>query len=310
MKSIFLFAVFATISSCSAFYLHPSTLPCIQSKHGRVAPFRNPSPRLARSDCHDDALQKSQPHHLDRRSVFSILGLIPMTILTSSTPLPAKAAESNKGKVVILGGAGWVGSHVAKLLDQKGYQVLSISRSTPQVQIKRTESILGTTLPNVEYLSLDASTVSQEELATLMKDASAVISCVGAAPGSPNQKDGNGRVNVRIADAAKSAGVPKFVYIGVASSLANSPAKFLIGDYFQGKAEAEKSVVRDFGDESSLIIKPAIVAGGTPGEMRPPGPPGVKPVDVEVLAKVVAAGVVGGLKGRIDGNDDIFALGN
>ena len=53
---------------------------------------------------------------------------------------------------------------------------------------------------------------------------------MGIAPGGPNVKDGNGVVNARIAKAAKSAGVPKFVYIGIASSLANSPAKFVLGD--------------------------------------------------------------------------------
>ena len=63
-----------------------------------------------------------------------------------------------------------------------------------------------------------------------MKGALAVILCVGIAPGGPHVKDGNGIVNARIAKAAKSAGVPKFVYIGIASSLANSPAKFVLGD--------------------------------------------------------------------------------
>jgi hypothetical protein len=77
---------------------------------------------------------------------------------------------------------------------------------------------------------------------------------------------------------------------------------------FQGKAEAEKSVVQEFGENSSLIIKPAIIAGGPPGEIRPPGPPGVKPVDVEAVAKAIVAGVEGNLIGEIDGNDAITAL--
>ena len=76
---------------------------------------------------------------------------------------------------------------------------------------------------------------------------------------------------------------------------------------FKGKDEAEKSVVQEFG-EKALIIKPAIVAGGTPGEIRPPGPPGVKPVGVEAVAKVVVAGALGELRGKIDGNDAIVAV--
>lgn len=56
------------------------------------------------------------------------------------------------------------------------------------------------------------------------------MSCVGISPGSKDQRDGNGLVNTRIAKAAKTAGVPKLIYIGVSSALANGPAKFLLGD--------------------------------------------------------------------------------
>ena len=51
-----------------------------------------------------------------------------------------------------------------------------------------------------------------------------------------------------------------------------------------------------------------VLKGGTPGEIRPPGPPGVKPVDVESLAKVVVSGAVGDLTGSIDGNEAISAM--
>ena len=62
-----------------------------------------------------------------------------------------------------------------------------------------------------------------------------MISCCGVAPGSENQLDGNGAVNVRIADAAKAAGVPRFVYISVASDMGvtSGPAKIALGDYFK-----------------------------------------------------------------------------
>mmetsp|Transcript_43894 Transcript_43894/g.74941 ORF Transcript_43894/g.74941 Transcript_43894/m.74941 type:complete len:299 (+) Transcript_43894:118-1014(+) len=287
----YILAAAAVLSPCSAFSVRSKT-----------------SVRPASVACHmkDDVMCGNGERQLSRRSAISIFTLLPFSsIIAASNPLPTNAAES-KGKIVVLGGAGWVGAHVSSDLEKQGYQVVSISRSTSDVQIERTKSILGKTIPGVEYVSLDAGTATMEDLASTMKDAIAVISCVGIAPGSPNQKDGNGLVNSRIAKAAKSAGVPKFVYIGVASSLANGPAKFLLGDYFKGKDEAEKSVVQEFG-EKSLIIKPAIVAGGTPGEIRPPGPPGVKPVDVEALSKVVVAGALGSLSGKIDGNESVAA---
>jgi len=248
---------------------------------------------------------------ISRRSVIST-ALAVVTSTAAFRPLLAVNAQEEvgkNGKVVVYGGSGWVGAHVCSLLSQQGYGIASISRSSPESQLDRTKSILGASaLPkNVEYISLDASTATTDKLQSSMKDAIAVISCVGLSPGSSNQKDGNGLVNTRIFQAAKAAGVPKVVYIGVSSSLANGPAKFLLGDYFQGKAIAEKSVTSEFGKANALIIKPAIIAGGTPGEIRPPGPPGVKPVDVKVVAKLVVEGAVGNLSGEIDGNDAIVA---
>jgi len=296
-------AATAVLSPCTAFTIHSrTTIRTDVSRHMKQ-----------QHDSHDNDYAHHHHHHhqLSRRSAISILAIPSITSILASSSLPLPAMAEDKGKIVVLGGAGWVGAHVSNLLTQQGYKVLSISRSSSERQIERTKSILGTTIPSVEYVSLDAGTATMEELGSVMKDASCVISCVGIAPGGPNVKDGNGLVNSRIANAAKSVGVGKFVYVGVASSLANGPAKFLLGDYFKGKDTAEKSITKEFGIENSLIIKPAIVAGGTPGEIRPPGPPGVKAVDVDALAKVVVAGALsqgpGGLNGSIDGNDAIAA---
>ena len=94
--------------------------------------------------------------------------------------------------------------------------------------------------------------------------------------------------------------------MSVASELANGPAKFLLGDYLKGKAEAEGAVKKDF-PESSLVVKPAIIAGGPPGEIRPPGPPGMKAASVEEVAKAVVSGALGEKSGIIDGNSAIAA---
>ena len=119
-------------------------------------------------------------------------------------------------------------------------------------------------------------------------------------------RDGNGLANVKIADAAKAAGIDSFVYLGLASELASSPIKFVFGDYVKGKAEGEAAVAKDFGP-SALVIKPGIIAGSPPGEIRPPGPPGLTPVPVEAVAKAVVAGALGKASGKIDGNAAIIA---
>ena len=76
----------------------------------------------------------------------------------------------------------------------------------------------------------------------------------------------------------------------------------------EGKKNAETAVKAEFGGKA-LIIKPSSVSGGTPGEIRPPAPPGgSRPVPVYALAKLIAAGAVGDASGEIDGNEAIVAL--
>mmetsp|Transcript_18757 Transcript_18757/g.41732 ORF Transcript_18757/g.41732 Transcript_18757/m.41732 type:complete len:320 (+) Transcript_18757:115-1074(+) len=240
---------------------------------------------------------------IDRRSAImtGLAGVAAAVSTGTAVVRPAHAAED--GKIVVFGGSGYVGSHVAQLLTSKGYSVVSVSRSSDQAD--KIAKILGKPLSGIDYVSLDAST---DDLGNVLKDAAAVVSCVGVAPGGANQRAGNGAVNVRIANAAKAAGNKRFVYISVASELANGPAKFLLGDYLKGKAEAEAAVISDFGTDNSLIVKPAIIAGGPPGEIRPPGPPGVKPAAVEDVAKAVVAGALGQKSGTIDGNAAIATL--
>jgi len=287
----------------------------------------------------------------DRRSAISIIAALPL-IASSIVPTPPANAAADKGKVVVFGGSGWVGTHVCKYLTRAGYDVVSVSRTSPDLQVKRVKTILaGTpfppssstgpssvdavltrknkrggwsalldaggddgaqadttfTIPGVQYVSLNAITASEEDLAAAVKGSVAVVSTVGISPTKSNKKEGNSVPNARIAKAAKSAGVKKFVYIGVATSVSEGSSAKLVADYLEGKADAERSITQEFGDKA-LIIKPSSVSGGTPGEIRPPAPPGPLPVPVYALAKVVVDGVSGGLKGVVDGNEAIVAI--
>jgi len=230
---------------------------------------------------------------LDRRRVLS---LAPAAALFTRVP----QAHADAGKVVVVGGAGYVGAYIDQILLKEGYSVVSVARSSPADQAEKVKKIVGAPLA-VDYQSLDAS---KDDLSAIFKGASAVISCVGVAPGGANQLDGNGAVNAKIADAAKAAGVERFVYLGVASELAKGPAKFLFGDYIKGKAQAEAAVAKDYGG-TALVIKPGIIAGAPPGEIRPPGPPGMTAASPEAVARAAVAGALGKKSGVIDGNDAI-----
>jgi len=236
---------------------------------------------------------------LDRRSLLSFAGA---ATFLSSSPAPAAAATN---KVVIFGGSGYVGAYAAQMLLGQGVEVVSVSRKSPAEQADKVKSILGQGL-KLDYQQLDAASA---DLKGVLTGATAVISCVGIAPGGANQRDGNGAVNARIADAAAAAGITTFVYLGVASELANGPIKFVFGDYVKGKAEAEAAVTKDFG-ANALILKPGVIAGGPPGEIRPPGPPGMTPVPVEAVARAAVAGALGKKSGKVDGNAAIITAGS
>ena len=139
----------------------------------------------------------------------------------------------------------------------------------------------------------------------MFKGASAVISCVGVAPGQKNQLDGNGAVNERIADAAKKAKVGRLVYISVASAISEGTGKLLFADYVKGKQQAEAAVQRNYGSGGSLIIRPGVISGGGPGL---PPPPGVPPVPVDAVARAAVAGALGKKSGILDGRDEIVRI--
>ena len=213
---------------------------------------------------------------------------------TAAVVPPALAAG---GKVVVVGGAGFVGTEISHLLATQGVKVVSVSRRSAAAQAQKVQYEQF-----VDFVSLDAS---KDDLSSVFKGASAVISCVGVAPGQKNQLDGNGAVNERIADAAKKAKVGRLVYISVASAISEGTGKLLFADYVKGKQQAEAAVQRNYGSGGSLIIRPGVISGGGPGL---PPPPGVPPVPVDAVARAAVAGALGKKSGILDGRDEIVRI--
>ncbi len=211
--------------------------------------------------------------------------------------LGAQPALAAGGKVVVVGGAGFVGTEISHLLATQGVKVVSVSRRSAAAQAQKVQYEQF-----VDFVSLDAS---KDDLSNVFKGASAVISCVGVAPGQKNQLDGNGAVNERIADAAKKAKVGRLVYISVASAISEGTGKLLFADYVKGKQQAEAAVQRNYGGGSSLIIRPGVISGGGPGL---PPPPGVPPVPVDAVARAAVAGALGKKSGILDGRDEIVRI--
>lgn len=110
-------------------------------------------------------------------------------------------------KIAVIGATGFVGSHVVKELDSRGYKVEAIARDTSKVPVDQ----------NVTAVSADVNNV--DELAGKLAGADAVISAFNAGWSNPNLYNDflNGAENIETA--VKKSGVKRFIVVGGAGSL-------------------------------------------------------------------------------------------
>ncbi|KAK8965708.1 mRNA cap guanine-N7 methyltransferase 1 [Platanthera guangdongensis] len=144
-------------------------------------------------------------------------------------------------KVLVLGGNGYVGSHVCKEAVHQGFSVSSFSRSGRS-------SIQECWADNVVWNQ--GSLLVPDSLKDSMNDVSAVISCVGGFGSNSQMYKINGTANVNAIRAAAEQGVKRFVYISAADF---GFVNYLLQGYYDGKRAAEAELLSNFpyGGESS-----------------------------------------------------------
>lgn len=236
-------------------------------------------------------------------------------------------ASSTKKNVVVLGGSGFVGSRVVKRFADAGAVVTSVSKSG--------KSIDGA----ARALSVNLADQAEEaKLVDALRGADVAVSCVGViGTDDAKMREGNGDFNVRAIEAAKKAGVGRFVYVSVASVVPNVVGKTpLMKGYFEGKTMAEECLAKNYEEEDYFIVKPSFIYGGEEFSLTPPrvtktygdllskvlgsGPvkaiaakaPGpialtlAEPVSVDDVAGACVAGAMGAVAGSVvDGTDEI-----
>ncbi|CAL9073797.1 unnamed protein product [Musa textilis] len=226
-------------------------------------------------------------------------------------PLKVEEAETVKAppppseKLLVLGGNGFVGSHVCKEALDQGLSVSSLSRSGRS-------SIRESWADKVEWLQ--GSLLVPESWKDVMNDVTAVISCVGGFGSNSYMYKINGTSNINaIRAAAEKAGVKRFVYISAADfGLVN----YLLQGYYEGKRAAEAELLTKF-TYGGVILRPGFIYGtrqvgsmkiplgliGSPLEMvlqhaRPlgrlplVGPLLTPPVNVTAVAKVAVRAAI------------------
>ena len=185
-------------------------------------------------------------------------------------PEPAPPTMQATPSITVLGGSGFVGSRVCKLLVEEGVAVTSVSPSGKAPDWCKGESWAA----SVEWKANEFYRGAREGLEEAVGSPSVVVSCLGAV-GFDGQYllQGNGKANVEAVKAANKTGtLQKIVYVSVASEVAAAEGwlpPFFLG-YFAGKRKAEAAMVAAVGEEATCIVKPSFIYGGDSFGLFPP----------------------------------------
>lgn len=110
-------------------------------------------------------------------------------------------------KVAVIGATGFVGAHIVKELENRGYEVKAIVRDTSKVEEHE----------KVKAISIDINHV--DALAEGLKDVDAVISAYNAGWTNPNLYHDFLKGAEHIEKAVEKSGVKRFIVVGGAGSL-------------------------------------------------------------------------------------------
>ncbi|KAK7352618.1 hypothetical protein VNO80_18042 [Phaseolus coccineus] len=151
-------------------------------------------------------------------------------------------------KLLVLGGNGFVGSHICREALERGLSVASLSRSGRS-------SLHDSWAGNVTWYK--GNILSTDSLKEALNGVTAVISCVGSFGSNSYMYKINGTANINAIRAASDQGVKRFVYI---SSADYGVVNYLVQGYYQGKKAAETELLSKF-PYGGVILRPGFIYG-------------------------------------------------
>ncbi|WOK95215.1 hypothetical protein Cni_G03922 [Canna indica] len=169
-------------------------------------------------------------------------------------PLKVEEAETVRAppppseKLLVLGGNGFVGSHVCKEALDQGLSVSSLSRSGRS-------SIHESWVDRVEWHQ--GSLLVPESWKDVLNDVTSVISCVGGFGSNSHMYKINGTANINAIRAAAEKGVKRFVYV---SAVDFGLAYYILKGYYEGKRAAEAELLSKFV-YGGVILRPGFIHG-------------------------------------------------
>ncbi|KAJ9537181.1 hypothetical protein OSB04_029914 [Centaurea solstitialis] len=216
---------------------------------------------------------------------------------------PVYATPPPVEKLLVLGGNGFVGSHVCKEALEHGLSVASLSRYIWQVIYPRTMGY--------KVIWHQGDLLSGDSWKEALSGVTSVISCVGGFGSNSQMYKINGTANINAVRAAAEKGIKRFVYISASDF---GVINYLLQGYYDGKRATETELLTRF-PYGHVILRPGFIYGtrrvgsmklplgviGSPLEMvmqyaKPlnqvpvVGPLLTPPVDVKAVAQVAVRG--------------------
>lgn len=151
-------------------------------------------------------------------------------------------------KLLVLGGNGFVGSHVCKEALDRGLTVASLSRTgRSSIQDSWANSVIWH----------QGNLLSTDSWKDALEGVTSVISCVGGFGSNSYMYKINGTANINAIRAASEAGVKRFVYISAADfGLVN----YVLQGYYEGKRAAETELLTRY-PYGGIILRPGFIYG-------------------------------------------------
>ncbi|KAL6863820.1 hypothetical protein ACP4OV_016723 [Aristida adscensionis] len=159
-----------------------------------------------------------------------------------------KVPPPSPDKLLVLGGSGFVGSHVCKEALDRGFAVSSVNRSgKPSIGESWTDKVIWNQGDLLEPASFKDA----------MDGVSAVVSCVGAFGSNSFMYKVNGTGNINAIRAAAEKGVKRFVYVSAADF---GLVSYMLKGYYEGKRAAETELLSKF-TYGGVILRPGFMHG-------------------------------------------------
>ncbi|KAI3468392.1 hypothetical protein Pfo_025055 [Paulownia fortunei] len=151
-------------------------------------------------------------------------------------------------KLLVLGGNGFVGSHVCKEALNRGLTIASLSRSgRSSIQESWANSVIWH----------QGNLFSTDSWKDALKGVTSIISCVGGFGSNSEMYKINGTANINAIRAASEEGVKRFVYISAADF---GVVNYLLRGYYEGKRAAETELLTRF-PYGGVILRPGFIYG-------------------------------------------------